>query len=598
VSDTEHRVRALMTTDENLDDVKRARLWARLEPRLLGAHAPARSRWRWALPTGGALAAAAAIAVWLGRGGDAPRALVAPADATLTAMVGPYARVAVVGPARVEVGAEGETSAIRVRSGTLLAEFEGGAGRSLRVVAPGLEVEVVGTLFAVAVDGTGTCVSVAHGRVRVTTAAGVVMVGGDERMCTGDARSRAIEPSTRDALLRHEQLIAAADHDRPHHNAPSVQPIDPPPAIESSATPPRDVPSVSTASAATTPAPPAAITPAVAITTTAPAITHAPSSANTQTPAAVMHAPSPDPITHAPMTRAPSPAQPAATHSAPDAIAHAPSPDPITHAPITHAPSPAQPPAARAPSPPAITQDPDATHVPSPSPAIAHAPAPEPPAVAHVPAVTTHAPSPVVIAQPPATHAPSPAQPAVTQGSPVATHPSPPAPRPAEVPTPAAPITADSLYRDAETALTKGNLAGADRALAKIIDEFSSSSLFDQALYERARLAYQRHAWSQARRDLDRLAGVHGSALAEPGQYLGCRVALAAHDADVARCFVAYRTAYPRSPHALDVLALLVELAHADGGCRAAEPLIGELVRDHREAAQTRAWRTRCPEPR
>lgn len=163
---------------------------------------------------------------------------------------------------------------------------------------------------------------------------------------------------------------------------------------------------------------------------------------------------------------------------------------------------------------------------------------------------------------------------------------------------PAEPITADSLYRDAEAALTKGDVAAADRALGKIIDGFSSSALFDQALYERARLAYQRHAWSQARRDLDQLAGVHGSALAEPGQYLGCRVALAAHDADVARCFAAYRTAYPRSPHALDVLALLVELAHADGGCRAAEPLIGELVRDHREAAQTRAWRTRCPVPR
>jgi ferric-dicitrate binding protein FerR (iron transport regulator) len=552
------RIRTLMTTDDQLDDVKRARLWARLEARLPaeGAGRAVPSRWRLASVAAGALlAAAAALALFVGRSGESARALVAPADATLTAMVGPYTRVAVVGPARVEVGAQGERTTVRVRSGTMLAVFDGAAGRSLHVEAPGVEVEVVGTLFAIAVDGATTCVSVAHGRVRVTTAAGVVMVGGGERVCSGGSKPDAIEPRVREALVRHEQLIAIA-------SPRDVQATEPTPQ----ATPPAAVPATQ-ATEPRTPQPAAAIAQA--------------STPRTQPTAAIAPASTPQPA--AAIAQVSTPRTPQLTA----AIAQASEPRTQPTAALAQASEPRTRPTAAVGQ---AAREVPAPATPSPPPAHktvvappAHAsPSPQvPPAEAPPAQLTLDAPSPVL-------------ERTVVRPAPA----EPPTAAPAPAPTPAAPptVTADTLYAAAEAALAKGNLAVADRALARIVDEFSSSPLLDQALYERARLAYQRHAWSQARRDLDQLAAIKSSALGEPGQYLACRVALAAHDAEVAHCFAAYRATYPRSPHALDVLALLVDLAYADGGCRAAAPLIGELVRDHHEAASAHAWRGRCPE--
>src|SRR6185436_7017149 len=96
---------------------------------------------------------------------------------------------------------------IRLHSGTVLVEFVGGSGRSLRVEAPGATVEVVGTLFAVAVRDGATCTSVAHGAVRVAMRTGVVHVAEGQRYCTGEA-IRPIADDVRDALTQHGSRVA------------------------------------------------------------------------------------------------------------------------------------------------------------------------------------------------------------------------------------------------------------------------------------------------------------------------------------------------------------------------------------------------------
>jgi hypothetical protein len=149
---------------------------------------------------------------------------------------------------------------------------------------------------------------------------------------------------------------------------------------------------------------------------------------------------------------------------------------------------------------------------------------------------------------------------------------------------------AGELYADAERALAARDPAAADRSLAKLVGEFPASKLIDQAVYERARIAFDRGAWAEARADLDRLAQLGDSPLVEPGAYLRCRVAVAAADGSAAACFVGYRARFPQSPHDRDALVALVELAYAAGGCAAAKSTIEELATRY----PTSAWSTRC----
>lgn len=122
-----------------------------------------------------------------------------------------------------------------------------------------------------------------------------------------------------------------------------------------------------------------------------------------------------------------------------------------------------------------------------------------------------------------------------------------------------------------------------------------SSSLVDQALYERARIAYDRHAYADAQRHLARLATLPTSPLLEPGAYLGCRVAIAANAPTADACLTGYRATYPHSPHDLDVLGLLVDRAFRTGGCTRAAPLVDELSRLYQATTLARGWRERCP---
>ena len=160
------------------------------------------------------------------------------------------------------------------------------------------------------------------------------------------------------------------------------------------------------------------------------------------------------------------------------------------------------------------------------------------------------------------------------------------------------PATPESLYEAAEAALARRDTAGADHIFARLLTDFPHATLVDQALYERARIAYDRHAWRDAQHDLDLLAAIAGTPLAEPGAYLSCRIAIEAKDGAAEHCLLDYRTAYPKSPHDLDVLGVLTDLAHAAGGCTRARPRIDELHRTYPRSSLARAWAARCPEAR
>ena len=497
-------VRSALTADDRLDDIKRAQIWSRIEDDL--ARAPARRAWWPALALAGA--AAGALAVWLAArhpAGDA--ALVAPTDTTLSARLGPYTRASLVGPARLDVVTAGEASVVHLSRGTLLADFTGGAGRSLRVVAPGAIVDIVGTLFAIEVRDDDTCVSVSHGRVRVTSPSSVTFVSSGETWCRSHALA-PIAPSISDALAHHEAVITADA--RPHVEPPPVEP----PRVERAPVAPALVTPAPVTPALVTPAPvtPALVTPAPVAPPRVESHRHVDSPrieshAPTETPPPV------DPQPHLAAVTEPTPAEPS------------PSPSPSSPSPSSPSPSPSPPPS------------------PSPSPS----PSPPPP--------------------------------------------PPPSPRPAAPPAP----TADSLYASAESSLAHHDLSAADHVLATLLTSFPDSPLADQALYERARIAYQRHAYSDARTHLSHLAAHTSSPLLEPGAYMTCRIAVETHDAAAEPCLLAYRRAYPRSPHDLDVLGLLAELAYDANKCTAAAPFILELRRRYDQSSLARAWRMKCP---
>jgi hypothetical protein len=182
-------------------------------------------------------------------------------------------------------------------------------------------------------------------------------------------------------------------------------------------------------------------------------------------------------------------------------------------------------------------------------------------------------------------------------GAALSSTPGDPAPRPVDrIAAPAA--TPDELYRAAEAALAAHDAAAADRALARLVTEHPASSLVDEALYERARIAYQQRAWSAARGHLAQLAATSSALFAEPGHYLRCRIAVETSEPTAAACLVDYRAAFPRSPHDLDALALRVQLAHAQAGCRGAGALVDELTQTYPRTTLAAAWRARCPERR
>lgn len=202
---------------------------------------------------------------------------------------------------------------------------------------------------------------------------------------------------------------------------------------------------------------------------------------------------------------------------------------------------------------------------------------------ANVPAASESAPTPEPT---PAPREPTPA-PREPRAAPAAAPP---------VTPPPAPLTAEQLYARADAALAKQDLAAADKALALIATIQPQPALAGQAIFDRARIAYQRHDWSAARAHLAKLDGVADAALRESGHYLSCRIAVESHDAHAAACLTAFRKAYPQSAHDRDSLGALTGLAYAAGGCAAAKADVGELGLRYPHSALAAAWRAKCAE--
>jgi TolA-binding protein len=154
-----------------------------LDAALATAIAPRRRRWLApaGIGVGLALAAAAAVALLVARDSSSPVRphAVALAPAAWTS----------VGHARVRLAAGGEAwqagdGEVRLQAGRVEVEVDPAARRSFRVVAPGFTVDVLGTVFAVELDG----VEVTRGAVRITSPSGAVLV---ERLAAGERWSNA-----------------------------------------------------------------------------------------------------------------------------------------------------------------------------------------------------------------------------------------------------------------------------------------------------------------------------------------------------------------------------------------------------------------------
>lgn len=452
-------VRTVMTSGEDLDDVARARMWSKIENQLEKARAapqPATSRrGRWIAAAGIAAVAAAAVVALRGfRDGPTVDQQVVLADTVLTSRLGPYARAALIGPARLEwIGPAGAETRVRLLAGTLLAEFEGGPGRSLRIETRELTVEVVGTLFAVEARASTTCVAVAHGRVRVIGRSEERFLTDREEWCSDERSPHAMSPRIATELRRHAATLVMAEPaatDMPMLGA-TAPPVSPRPNDQKPA--PEDVPRA------------------------------------------------------APVLRVTRPAGSSR---------------------------------------------------------------PEPSRVARAPSIPASAPR----------------QEASSDANPVA-----------ESAAPRTEPSSEELYAMAEAALSTGDRKTADRMLARVVED-PLSPLADQALYERGWIAYTAQDWAAARRHLASLARLTRSPLAESGRYLDCRIAVKTSAPDAETCLVSFRASYPRSPHDLDVLALLVQIAHAGGGCRAAQSARDELARSYPRSDHAAAWRARCQETR
>jgi hypothetical protein len=162
----------------------------------------------------------------------------------------------------------------------------------------------------------------------------------------------------------------------------------------------------------------------------------------------------------------------------------------------------------------------------------------------------------------------------------------------------AAPVPAPDaeLYRQAEKAMRYGDVALADALLARLVVDHPRSELIDEALFERARLAYQRGAWTAARNSLDQLLDGGKTPLREPARFLVCRIAVRTADRDAGRCLDDLRRTTPDTRLAIEALELRIDVAAGDGGCAAVRALLAELAAAAPSRPSVASWRRRCPQ--
>jgi FecR-like protein len=123
------------------------------------------------------------------------------------ATIGTRVRLTLVGAGRVSVlpvARAGEIE-LALESGRLLVDFDGHDGGTLRVRAAGAVTTVVGTLFAVEANGSGTRVAVARGHVRTRDVAGHVwQIAAGDSWSSADGRLTPIAGELAAALADHE----------------------------------------------------------------------------------------------------------------------------------------------------------------------------------------------------------------------------------------------------------------------------------------------------------------------------------------------------------------------------------------------------------
>jgi len=206
--------RALAANDV-LDDLTRARVFGRVQASLAARPAreggpgrrtrPMRTRFAWSLafaavvmlafvlgtrlrtPDPGVAVTPVALEPYALHGPTEPRWVVPgkgldhlelPPHASMRARLGPAADLTLLGPLELTVrDREKQRVELELGRGTLLADFDGSGGRSLRISTPDATVDIVGTRFMVDTSATRTRVAVAHGLVRVESKGRSRMVG-------------------------------------------------------------------------------------------------------------------------------------------------------------------------------------------------------------------------------------------------------------------------------------------------------------------------------------------------------------------------------------------------------------------------------------
>ncbi|MCC7382438.1 MAG: FecR domain-containing protein [Deltaproteobacteria bacterium] len=292
-----HGLEAARHWSPEVDPEHLDRLVDRLTP-YVGAYS-ARPRWVLGLSLAGAVAAAALFAFVRLELAATEAPLIAPRERSAgelsTSRPTPHIRMIKSGDWAGQVQlADANTVRVTMSRGFAVFDFEGGEGRAMRVEAPGVDVDVVGTRFFVEVNGARTKVGVGRGKVKVhTVRATDLVVAGDAR--TYAASGEAIQGGPPAEASRHLEdpfFAAALSEPAPPVEVAAAPPPDPaaraaaaPPAVSAVTDPPAasavtDPPAASAvtappaASAVTDPPAASAVTapPAVSAVTAPPAV--------------------------------------------------------------------------------------------------------------------------------------------------------------------------------------------------------------------------------------------------------------------------------------------------------------------------------------
>ena len=161
--------------------------------------------------------------------------LLALAGERVRSTIGSRVRLTLVGPGRVAVvpSANANDVELVLDGGRLLVDYDGHAGGTLRVRSPGAVTTVVGTLFAVEANPSGSRVAVARGRVRTEDGAGRVwQVAAGNSWNGAEGRLAPISDELAAALVRHEAGWTAAAEGPPavvpaEREAPAPAPAHP-----------------------------------------------------------------------------------------------------------------------------------------------------------------------------------------------------------------------------------------------------------------------------------------------------------------------------------------------------------------------------------